>query len=140
MSTYSAGLDFGTNSVRSVIVNTENGNVIGSAVFNYPTGDMGVVIDPKDPNVARQHPADYLAGIETTLTGALREAKEIDPDCAAHVVGIGVDTTGSTPIPVDSAGVALALKEEFLKRNLRTILMPWPGYGKTIHPSVKQPR
>ena len=113
MSTYAAGLDFGTNSVRAVIVRTDNGEEIGSAVFNYPTGDMGVVIDPKDPNVARQHPADYLKGIEETLTEALEQAAQIDPDCAAKVVGIGVDTTGSTPIPVDAAGEALALKDEF---------------------------
>jgi L-ribulokinase len=113
MSTYSAGLDFGTNSVRAVIVRTADGELLGSAVFNYPTGDMGVVVDPKDPNVARQHPADYLAGIEAALKGALAQATECDPACAANVVGIGVDTTGSTPIPVDAAGCALALQEEF---------------------------
>ena len=50
MSKYAIGLDYGTNSVRSVIVDTTNGRELGSAVFNYPHGDMGVVIDPKDPN------------------------------------------------------------------------------------------
>ncbi|MDA3925362.1 MAG: ribulokinase [Kiritimatiellae bacterium] len=113
MSKYSIGLDYGTNSVRAVIVSTDNGEEIGSAVFNYPSGDMGVVIDPKDPNVARQHPADYIAGIESAVTAALAEAKQVDPDCVANVIGIGVDTTGSTPIPVDLAGKALALQETF---------------------------
>ncbi len=113
MNTYSAGLDFGTNSVRSVIVNTDNGEVVGSAVFNYPSGDMGVVIDPKDPNVARQHPSDYIEGIEFTVIKALKEARQSVPDCAAKVVGIGIDTTGSTPIPVDASGDALALQEAF---------------------------
>jgi len=113
MSTYSAGLDFGTNSVRAVIVRTDNGAALGSAVFNYPTGDMGVVIDPRDPHLARQHPADYLAGIEATLIAALRQAQQIDPECAQRIVGIGVDTTGSTPIPVDASGEALALQERF---------------------------
>ena len=79
MTTYSAGLDFGTNSVRSVIIRTDNGEIVGSAVFNYPTGDMGVIIDPKDPNVARQHPADYLSGIEATMTEALEQASQVDP-------------------------------------------------------------
>ncbi|MFA7171970.1 MAG: ribulokinase [Kiritimatiellia bacterium] len=113
MITYSAGLDFGTNSVRAVIVRTDNGAEIGAAVFNYPTGEMGVVIDPKDPHVARQHPADYLAGIEATLTQALAQALQSDPECAHKIVGIGVDTTGSTPIPVDAAGEALALQAAF---------------------------
>jgi len=113
MTTYSAGLDFGTNSVRAVIVRTDNGQEVGSAVFNYPSGDMGVVTAPRDPNVARQHPADYLAGIEATLTAALAQAQESDPECSQNVVGIGVDTTGSTPIPVDASGEALALQDTF---------------------------
>ena len=113
MTTYSVGLDFGTNSVRAVIVSNDNGAEIGSAVFNYPSGDMGVVIDPKDPNVARQHPSDYIVGIEFTVTEALKKARQRVPDCVAKVVGIGVDTTGSTPIPVDAAGNALALQELF---------------------------
>jgi L-ribulokinase len=107
---YSIGLDFGTNSVRAIVARTDTGEAVGSAVFSYPHGDMGVVIDPKDPHVARQHPADYLEGIEKTITGALAEAGD---SVAAKVIGIGVDTTGSTPIPVDAAGTALALKPEF---------------------------
>ncbi len=110
MGSYSIGLDFGTNSVRAVIVGTATGDEVGSSVFNYPRGDMGVVTDRRDPHVARQHPADYIAGIEATVTEALRQAGD---DVAANVVGIGVDTTGSTPIPVDAAGEALALKPEF---------------------------
>jgi L-ribulokinase len=107
---YALGLDFGTNSVRAIVVRTSDGEELGSAVFNYPHGDMGVVIDPKDPHVARQHPADYIVGIESTVTEALKQA---GGDVAANVVGIGVDTTGSTPIPVDAAGEALALKIEY---------------------------
>ena len=53
MNEYTIGLDFGTNSVRAIVVDTANGNECGSAVFNYPHGDMGVVIDAKDPHVAR---------------------------------------------------------------------------------------
>ncbi len=107
---FSIGLDFGTNSVRAIVVRVNDGAQLGTSVFNYPTGDMGVVTDPRDPHVARQHPADYLAGIETTVSAALRQA---GAGVAAHVVGIGVDTTGSTPIPVDAAGEALALQAPF---------------------------
>jgi len=107
---YSIGLDFGTNSVRAIVVRVTDGETLGTAVFNYPTGDMGVVTDPRDPHVARQHPADYLAGIEATVTAALTQAGD---GVAGKVVGIGVDTTGSTPIPVDAAGEALALQEPF---------------------------
>lgn len=127
MSTYSVGLDFGTNSVRSIIVRTDNGDVVGSGVFNYPTGDMGVMIDPKDPNVARQHPADYLAGIEATIQEALAQAIAIDSECAAKIIGIGVDTTGSTPIPVDESGEALALKDEY-RRNPNAMSWLWKDH------------
>ena len=107
---YAVGLDFGTNSVRAVVVSTEDGGELGSSVFNYPHGDLGVVVDPKDPHVARQHPADYLSGIEQTVTEALKQA---GAGVAENVVGIGVDSTGSTPIPVDASGKALALRPEF---------------------------
>jgi L-ribulokinase len=69
---YAIGLDFGTNSVRAIVASTADGKMVGSAVFNYPHGDMGVVTDRRDPNVARQHPADYLAGIEATISEALK--------------------------------------------------------------------
>ncbi len=107
---YAIGLDYGTNSARAVIVDVQDGKEMGSSVFNYVHGDMGVVIDPKDPNLARQHPLDYLAGLESTITEALAQAGD---GVAEHVVGIGVDTTGSTPIPVDASGTALALKDAF---------------------------
>ena len=108
--TCAIGLDFGTNSVRAVVAAAADGRELGSVVFDYPHGDMGVITDPRDPHVARQHPADYLAGIEATVTKALKQA---GGDAAANVAGIGIDTTGSTPIPVDSAGEALALKPGF---------------------------
>ncbi len=107
---YAIGLDFGTNSVRAIVVRVADGQTLGTSIFNYPTGDMGVVTDPRDPHVARQHPGDYLAGIEEALTAALKQAGDRVP---ANVVGMGVDTTGSTPIPVDAAGEALALQKPF---------------------------
>ena len=127
MSEYTIGLDFGTNSVRAIVVDAANGSECGSAVFNYPHGDMGVVIDVKDPHVARQHPADYIAGVEYTVAEALKQAGDA---IAAHVVGIGVDTTGSTPIPVDATGKALALMAEFAEN---PNAMAWLWKDHTSH-------
>ena len=111
---YAIGLDFGTNSVRTLVVDIRNGDEVGTAIFNYPTGEAGVILDARDANLARQNPADWLAGIEVTVRAALAAAKRkvrgFDP---AAVIGIGVDTTGSTPLPVDRAGKPLALYKEF---------------------------
>jgi L-ribulokinase len=107
-------LDYGTNSCRSLIVNLESGEEVASHVYNYPSGQMGVIIDPRDPNVARQSPADYRAGLVEIVVQGLAKAKAADPAFSADaVVGLGVDTTGSTPMPVDRAGVPLALLPEF---------------------------
>jgi L-ribulokinase len=104
------GLDFGTNAMRAVVVDAADGTEVGSASFSYPHGAMGVLEDPRNPHQARQHPADYLAGIRSAVPEALRQA---GPDADRRVVGLGVDATGSTPIPLDEAGEALALRAEF---------------------------
>ncbi len=114
MKRYAIGLDYGTNSCRSLLVDLDTGAELGSVVFPYPTGDLGIVTDPSDPHVARQNPQDYLDGLEVIVRGAIEQAREADPSFdPAHVIGIGVDTTGSTPIPVDAEGTPLALKPEF---------------------------
>ena len=64
---YVIGLDYGTNSCRSLIMKVEDGSEVASFVFPYPSGSAGVIIDNKDPNLARQNPADYILGIETTI-------------------------------------------------------------------------
>lgn len=111
--TYSIGLDFGTNSVRSLIVNNQTGEELASSVYNYPSGQMGVIVDPKNPDLARQSPQDYLDGTVKTVTEALADAANCAGFSAEKVVGIGVDTTGSTPIPVNAEGTPLALTPEF---------------------------
>jgi len=113
MKKYSIGLDFGTNSVRTLIVDVATGAEMATSVFDYERGEGGVVVDKKDPNLARQHPADYLKGLEFSVKSALAAAAESDEFAPDRVIGIGVDTTGSTPLPVDADGVPLALKEEF---------------------------
>lgn len=110
---YVIGLDFGTNSARAIIVNVADGAEIATAVFDFPTGEKGIVLDAKNPDLARQHPADYLKAVTTTVTGALQQAAAIPGFSPEAVIGIGVDTTGSTPLPVDEQGTPLALLEEF---------------------------
>jgi L-ribulokinase len=112
---YTIGLDYGTNSVRALIVDTADGREVGTAAWIYEHGDAGVILS-RDPNLARQHPADYLKGAELTIKRALADAKKktrgFKPE---QVVGIGIDTTGSTPLPVDGRGNALALDRRFAK-------------------------
>src|SRR5436305_1801931 len=108
-SAYTIGIDYGTNSVRAVVVDTADGRVVGTRVFDYPGGDQGVLLDPKQPHLARQHPADYLEGLRVSVRGAL-QAADVDPGFSRdRVIGIGVDTTGSTPLPVDAHARPLAL-------------------------------
>ncbi len=114
-SKYAIGLDYGTNSVRTLIVNTANGREIATAVWNYEHGKNGIIL-AKDPNLARQHPADYVKGAEISIKRALSEASRIVPGFKpTQIVGIGVDTTGSTPLPVDHEGRPLAFDKRFAK-------------------------
>jgi L-ribulokinase len=111
---YAIGLDFGTNSVRTLVVDVRNGNEVGTAVHDYETGEAGIILDASDHNLARQNPADYLKGTELAVKAALAEAKKADKDFEIDkVIGIGVDTTGSTPIPVDADGTPLSMLDEF---------------------------
>jgi L-ribulokinase len=110
---FTLGLDYGTNSVRALIVNTADGAEVGSAVFNYPHGDAGIVLDSREPDLARQHPDDYLRGIIETVRGALAAAAAHPYFSADRIIGMGVDTTGSTPLPLDAVGLALALQPDY---------------------------
>ena len=113
MSTYTIGLDYGTNSVRALIVDAATGEEVGTRVWEYAAGEEGVVLDPRDPNLARQHPRDYIRGLAESVGGALADAASRTEFSPRDVVGIGVDTTGSTPLPVDREGEALALQPAF---------------------------
>ncbi len=115
MSKYSLGLDFGTNSVRALIVDVNTGEEIATSVWNYAHGEAGIILDPKDPNLARQHPQDYIDGTVACTTAALKEATSHREFAARDVIGIGIDTTGSTPLPVDKQGLPLALQDPFKK-------------------------
>jgi L-ribulokinase len=124
---YAIGLDYGTNSVRALIVNTATGEEIGTHVFDYPHGEAGILLNAKDPNLARQHPADYVEGIAASVRGALRDAAGRNGFSPEAVIGIGVDTTGSTPLPVDAKGEPLAFQAEF-KDDLAAMAWLWKDH------------
>jgi len=103
------GIDFGTDSVRSVVADATTGRALGTAVKVYPRWAKGLYCDPVE-NRFRQHPLDYLESMEASVVEALREA---GPAIARRVRGIAVDTTGSTPALADRAGRPLALGAPF---------------------------
>jgi L-ribulokinase len=124
---FTIGIDFGTNSVRTVVVDATDGGELGTAVFDYPSGDQGILLDPRDPHLARQNPADYVAGLEASVEGALAEARDHQGFSPDGVIGIGVDTTGSTPLPVDAAGQPLAFDPTW-KDNLAAQAWLWKDH------------
>lgn len=127
-SRYTLGIDYGTNSCRSLLVDLDSGAEVGSTVFPYPSGELGILTDPRDPNIARQNPQDYLDGLEAVVHGALQQAKANVPGFdPAQVIGIGVDTTGSTPIPVDRSGIPLGLHCKY-KDNLNAMVWLWKDH------------
>ncbi len=124
---FAIGVDFGTNSVRTLIVDVADGAEVATHVYNYKSGVDGILLDPKDPNLARQNPADYVEGFYRSVRSAIRAAKKQPGFHPEKVVGIGVDTTGSTPIPVERDGTPLAMQPRF-KRNLSAHAWLWKDH------------
>jgi len=121
------GVDYGTNSVRALVVDCATGDELGSAVVDYPSGHQGVLLDKNDHNLARQNPADYLYGLEKSVLAALRQAAAKPGFSLDKVIGIGVDTTGSSPLPVDASNVPLALDPKWTK-NLAAQCWLWKDH------------
>jgi len=125
--TFTLGLDYGTNSVRALIVRCADGKEIASSVVNYPSGHQGVLLDARDHNLARQAPGDYLFGLIKAVKGALAQAKKQRGFDAKRIIGVGVDTTGSSPIPVDAKNVPLAMQKKWAK-NLNAQCWLWKDH------------
>ncbi len=124
--TYVIGVDYGTDSVRSVLLNAINGNEIASSVFYYPRWKEGKYCNAIK-NQFRQHPMDYVEGLEYTIKDCLKKA---GPAVAANVKGISVDTTGSTPVAVDATGTPLALVPGF-ENNPNAMFVLWKDHTAT---------
>lgn len=117
------GVDYGTDSVRAVVINAVTGREEASEVAYYKRWAEGKYCNPSK-NQFRQHPLDYIEGLETAVGGALAK---LPPGAGARVAGIGIDTTGSTPCAVDRAGTPLALKPEF-KDNPNAMFILWKDH------------
>jgi len=122
MSKYVIGMDYGSDSVRALLVNVETGEEISSSVYHYERWDKGMYCDPAN-NQFRQHPLDYLAGLETTIKAVLAAA----PAVAENVIGISVDTTGSTPVAVNKEGTPLSLTPGF-EENPNAMFILWKDH------------
>lgn len=122
-SNYSIGIDFGTDSVRALIVDISTGQEISTAVIYYPRWKQGKYCNPAG-NQFRQHPLDYIEGLEQSVKEALAKAPE---GIGAYIKGIAVDTTGSTPVAVDSAGKPLALNPGF-EENPNAMFVLWKDH------------
>jgi len=120
------GVDFGTDSVRSVIVNAFNGDEVVSSVFNYPRWKKGLYCNPAQ-NQFRQHPLDYIKGLQTTITDCVKKAGN---DVSSNIAAISVDTTGSTPVAVDKTGTPLALLPTF-ESNPNAMFVLWKDHTST---------
>ena len=127
MEEYVIGVDFGTSSVRAIVVNGHTGEEIASSEFLYPRWKEEKYINASK-NQFRQHPKDYIEGLEFTIREVVNKVEQ-------HIVGqikaISVDTTGSTPVAVDSAGVPLALHPEF-SDNPNAMFILWKDHTSTL--------
>jgi L-ribulokinase len=120
---YVIGVDYGTDSVRSILVNARTGEELASAVFHYPRWKDGLYCDASI-NQFRQHPLDYLEGLESTIKACLQQAGQ---SVAPKVRAISVDTTGSTPVAVDETGTPLSLLPQF-EKNPNAMFVLWKDH------------
>ncbi|MEO8108629.1 MAG: ribulokinase [Ginsengibacter sp.] len=125
---YVIGVDYGTDSVRSVILDAANGEERSFSVFAYPRWKAGQYCDPAQ-NQFRQHPLDYVEGLETTIKECLQKAGS---EVASDIKAISIDTTGSTPVAVDKTGTPLALTPGF-ENNPNAMFVLWKD-----HTSIKE--
>jgi len=124
---FTLGIDYGSNSVRALVVRCVDGAELGTCVVEYPSGKQGILLDPKDHNLARQHPGDYLVGLEKSVRGALEQASKTKGFHADKIVGIGVDTTGSSPIPVNRENQSLGVLPKW-RKNLNAQCWLWKDH------------
>ncbi len=123
VSQYTIGIDFGTDSVRALIVDVKTGDEISASSFEYPRWKKGLYCDAVK-NQFRQHPKDYIEGLEHAVKGALAK---VSVDIAKNIAGLTIDTTGSTIIAVDKEGIPLSMNKEF-EENPDAMFVLWKDH------------
>lgn len=124
---YVIGVDYGTDSVRTIIVNAANGDEMASAVYYYPRWKKQLYCNADD-NQFRQHPLDYVEGLEVTVKECVAK---VDAGVAANIKALSVDTTGSTPVAVDKSGTPLALLPGF-ENNPNAMFVLWKDHTSIV--------
>jgi len=127
LKTFVIGLDYGSDSVRAVLIDTNNGAELANEVFWYPRWKEQKYCNP-GINQFRQHPLDHIEGLEFVITSVIQQS-EVAPE---SVVSICVDTTGSSPLPLNEHGIPLALTKEF-SENPNALMVLWKD-----HTAVKE--
>ncbi|WP_426277762.1 ribulokinase [Chryseobacterium sp. S-02] len=122
MKKYVIGLDYGTDSVRAVLIDTENGAELATSVSYYQRWKEGKFCQPEQ-NQFRQHPLDHIEGLEKTISDVVKESG-VAPE---SIVSICIDTTGSSPLPVNKEGIALALTPGF-EQNPNAMMVLWKDH------------
>ena len=120
---YVIGLDYGSDSVRAILVDAKDGKQLSESVFYYPRWKEGLYCKPEE-NQFRQHPLDYLEGLESTIKAVLKDAGS---DVAKDVRAIALDTTGSTPCAINKDGIPLALLPEY-SENPNAMFILWKDH------------
>lgn len=123
---YSLGIDFGTNSVRTIVVNLQTGEETASESCEYASGEHGILLDRREPHLARQYPGDYLESLEKVIKATIIKISDggLKPN---DLCGIGIDGTGSSPIPVDETVTPLAFQKKF-RNNLNAQTWLWKDH------------
>lgn len=125
---FALGLDFGTESLRIVVVDTSDGRIAGESVAPYEHGVMDRIFSRTEealpPDFALQDPDDYMEAIKSALPPAMAEAGAT----LAEIIGIGVDFTACTPLPVKEDGTPLCRLPEFSKEPHAMVKL-WKHHG-----------
>jgi len=128
MSKYTLGIDYGTQSGRAVLVEVETGNIVAQSVKDYTHGVMDEYlpdgITKLEPDWALEHPADYIEVLKTTIPDVLKEAGVDKND----VIGMAVDFTACTMLPVDKQGEPLCYMDEY-KANPHSYVKLWKHHA-----------
>jgi L-ribulokinase len=122
MKNYVIGLDYGSDSVRAVLIDTENGQELASSVCDYKRWETKEYCNASI-NQFRQHPLDHIEGLETTIKYIVENSK-VDPSL---IRSICIDTTGSSPVPVAEDGTPLALTKGF-EHNPNAMMVLWKDH------------
>jgi len=128
MGKYALGLDFGTLDTRAVLVDIETGEEIATSVYSYPDGVIDEVLpDGKTklgPDWAIQNPADYLGVLKCAIPEVLKKSSVSPKD----IIGIGVDFTSCTILPIDKQGIPLCMKDKW-KSNPHSWVKLWKHHA-----------